>query len=78
LLGHGTGPDEGLSISSEGQMLPSTEGKVGQGCYGFECQVAGSDGKVDVRKTVQDAWTRSIGGKYNRGLSMPECSFWFN
>ena len=52
----------------KGKMRCSTAGKIGQGCYGFECKHVDSDGKLDIRKTVQAAWTRSRDGGYLRGL----------
>ena len=66
---------EGVEIALDGCMIASLDGKVGAGCYAFECEVVSTEGKLDVRKSVQSAWSRSIGGKYNRGLSMHQSRF---
>ena len=71
-MGLGTSPSEGLAVAMDGGMKPSEEGKIGAGWCSFDCAKCDSRGKIDVRQSAQYAWTRTLRGEYNRGLSMPQ------
>jgi len=67
-LGHGTSVPSGVSIALDGMMLPSIEGKCGAGCYCFACQWQYKNGRVDTFAMIEQAWERSVAGKYNSAL----------
>ena len=48
-------------------MVPSDEGKCGIGCYCFEAFQKNTEGKFDLRLSLEEAWDRSVKGGYNRG-----------
>ena len=59
----------------KGKMCCGKSGKIGRGCYGFDCKQLDSKGKLDIQKTVQKAWSRSRTGGYNSGLSCKSVRF---
>ena len=74
-MAHGTSATTGLAIALDGRVLPSDNGKCGQGCYGFEAiPSACVDGKptltgldCDMRPAIQQAWHKCTTGGYNLG-----------
>ena len=74
-MAHGTSATTGLAIALDGRVLPSDNGKCGQGCYGFEAiPSACVDGKptltgldFDMRPAIEQAWYRCTTGGYNSG-----------
>jgi hypothetical protein len=69
-LGHGTGINEAISVSLDGKVLPSLEGKTGQGHYAFDAgAVYDERGRFDLFATLRNVWKRAATGGYLRDLA---------
>ena len=66
MVAHGTDIPAGLGIVHDGHFVASISGKCGSGVYGLGIEEQFVNDRVDILKTIQEAWTRTKTGGYNR------------